>query len=85
VVISVGRHNAYGHPAPSVLQAYAERGISTFRTDRDGGILVTGRVSAPGLQLHRAREQQAQRVPFPGCLWACERVNWDRLIDRWRE
>jgi competence protein ComEC len=85
VVISVGRHNAYGHPAPSVLQAYAERGISTFRTDRDGGILVTGRVSAPGLQLHHAREQQAQRVPLPGCLWVCERLNWDRLIDRWRE
>jgi hypothetical protein len=68
-----------------VLQAYAERGISTFRTDRDGGILVTGRVSAPGLQLHLAREQQAQRVPLPGCLWVCERLNWDRLIDRWRE
>ena len=30
-------------------------------------------------------QQQAQRVPFPGCLWACERLNWDRLIDRWRE
>jgi len=84
-VISVGRHNAYGHPTPGVLQAYAERGISTLRTDRDGGIWVTGRCSAPGLQLHHTREQQAQRVRFPGCLWACERLNWERLIDRWRE
>lgn len=84
-VISVGRHNAYGHPTPGVLQAYAERGISTLRTDRDGGIWVTGRCSAPRLQLHHTREQQAQRVPFPRCLWACERLNWDRLIDRWRE
>jgi competence protein ComEC len=84
-VISVGRHNAYGHPAFDVLQAYADRGIVTYRTDRDGGIWVTGRRSAPGLHLHKTREQQAQRVRFPRCLWACEQRNWERLIDRWRE
>jgi competence protein ComEC len=84
-VISVGRHNAYGHPAFSVLQAYADRGIETYRTDLDGGIWVTGRCSAPGLQVHRTREQQAQRARFPGCLWACEQMNWRRLIDHWRE
>ena len=84
-VISVGRHNAYGHPAASVLQAYADRGIRTYRTDRDGGIWVTGRRSAPGLQIHRSSEQVAQRVPFPDCLWACEHLNWERLINRWKE
>jgi competence protein ComEC len=84
-VISVGRHNAYGHPALGVLRAYAERGIAMYRTDRDGGIWVTGRWSAPGLQLHRTREQQAQRVRFPDCVWACERLNWERLMERWRE
>jgi competence protein ComEC len=84
-VISVGRHNAYGHPAVRVLQAYADRGIATYRTDHDGGIWVTGRCSSPGLRLHRTSEQQAQRVRFPGCLWACERLNWERVIDRWRE
>jgi competence protein ComEC len=84
-VISVGRHNAYGHPASAVLQAYADRGVSTYRTDQDGGIWVTGRCSAPGLRIHRTSEQQAQRVPFAGCLWACERSNWERLINRWLE
>jgi competence protein ComEC len=84
-VISVGRHNAYGHPAVRVLQAYADRGIATYRTDHDGGIWVTGRCSSPGLRIHRTSEQQAQRVRFPGCLWACERLNWERVIDRWRE
>lgn len=84
-VISVGRHNAYGHPADGVLQAYGARKIAMYRTDVDGGIWVTGRCSAPGLQLHRTRDQQVQRVPFPRCLWACERLNWERVIHRWRD
>jgi competence protein ComEC len=35
-VIEVGRHNPYGHPAPSTLRAL--RGIRVLRTDRDGTI-----------------------------------------------
>jgi competence protein ComEC len=84
-VISVGRHNAYGHPASAVIEAYADRGISLYRTDRDGGIWVTARCSAPGVHIHRTSEQLAQRVPLPRCLWACEQSNWERLISRWRE
>jgi competence protein ComEC len=83
-VISVGRHNAYGHPASRVLQTYADRGIPMYRTDRDGAVWVTGKISAPVLQIDRATEQQAQRVPLPGCLWDCERSNWERMINRWR-
>jgi competence protein ComEC len=38
-LIEVGRHNTYGHPAPSTLQAL--RGIpGVYRTDRDGVIRV---------------------------------------------
>jgi competence protein ComEC len=84
-VISVGRHNAYGHPAFGVLQAYRDRGIAIYRTDRDGGVWVSGRSSTPDLRLRRTSEQLAQRVPFTDCRWACERRNWERLIDRWRE
>jgi competence protein ComEC len=82
-VISVGRHNAYGHPASGVLQAYTDRGISIYRTDRDGGVWVTGTCSRPGLEIHRTSEQLPQRIPFPGCLWSCERSNWERLLSRW--
>jgi competence protein ComEC len=82
-VISVGRHNPYGHPASGVLQAYADRGIAVYRTDRDGGVWVTGTWSSPGLEIHVTREQQPQRVPFPRCPWSCERANWARLINRW--
>jgi competence protein ComEC len=84
-VISVGRHNAYGHPAPAVVRAYADRGIATYRTDRDGGVWATGKSSQPDLLIHLTREQQPQRVPFPDCPWACERSNWERLIHRWND
>ena len=35
-VISVGRHNSYGHPAQSVLQRLVDSGSKIMRTDRDG-------------------------------------------------
>jgi competence protein ComEC len=84
-VISVGRHNAYGHPSSGVVEAYADRGIATYRTDRDGGIWVTGRRSSSGLEVHRTTEQLAKRIAFPGCLWACEKRNWERFMNRWQE
>jgi competence protein ComEC len=37
-VISVGRRNHYGHPAPEVVARLARHGITILRTDRDGTI-----------------------------------------------
>ena len=44
VVVSAGRGNRYGHPAPEVLRRLAGRQIPVARTDRDGtvSVLVTG-------------------------------------------
>lgn len=39
-LISVGRHNRYGHPDPRVLERLARAGIQVFRTDRHGAILL---------------------------------------------
>ena len=39
VLISVGKDNYYGHPAPELLERLGEREI--YRTDRDGTITVT--------------------------------------------
>lgn len=39
-VISVGRGNRYGHPAPQVLNRLAVRGIEVRRTDRDGMLVI---------------------------------------------
>lgn len=39
-VISCGRRNLFGHPHPTVLERLAERGVRTWRTDRDGTVSV---------------------------------------------
>jgi competence protein ComEC len=40
-VISVGRGNRYGHPAPEVLERLAQAGVTVLRTDRAGTITLT--------------------------------------------
>lgn len=39
--VSVGEHNDYGHPAPSLLALLRSRGATWWRTDVDGDIAVT--------------------------------------------
>jgi competence protein ComEC len=46
VVISAGRRNRYGHPAPETLRRLEARGIAVARTDREGTVSV--RVPAGG-------------------------------------
>jgi competence protein ComEC len=40
VIVSVGRGNHFGHPAPEVLDRYRSAGAEIFRTDRDGAVTV---------------------------------------------
>jgi competence protein ComEC len=40
VLVSAGRGNLFGHPAPAVLARYKGVGAEVFRTDRDGQIDV---------------------------------------------
>lgn len=49
-VISVGRDNDYGHPAPSLLQLLRKSRLTVARTDRDGDVAV---VVDHGLRLGR--------------------------------
>ena len=37
-VISCGRHNRFGHPAPATLARLDAHGVQTYRTDRQGAI-----------------------------------------------
>jgi competence protein ComEC len=40
-LVSVGRYNGYGHPAPSTLAALeAQEGLRVFRTDRHGRVTI---------------------------------------------
>ena len=42
-LISVGKDNDYGHPAPSLLALLRSAHIRAFRTDNDGSIAVVVR------------------------------------------
>ncbi|MEU6524127.1 ComEC/Rec2 family competence protein [Streptomyces sp. NPDC046924] len=41
-LISAGRDNTYGHPAPTTLAALRDTGTAVLRTDRDGTVAVLG-------------------------------------------
>jgi competence protein ComEC len=45
-IISVGRHNTFGHPAPSTLETLRAEDSAIFRTDRCGAITLTGQQRA---------------------------------------
>ncbi len=60
-VISVGRDNGYGHPTPSTLAALnAAPGLSVFRTDLDGRVVL----ESDGCAI-TVRAQHAQPVFLP--------------------
>jgi competence protein ComEC len=39
-IISVGRHNTFGHPASTTIETWNEAGADVLRTDRCGAILL---------------------------------------------
>lgn len=81
-VISAGRHNAYGHPAPDVVAAYREAGIHLLRTDLDGAVWVTAPLSRPGFHIETAREGVLNAIPASRILGPEEARNYVRLFRR---
>jgi competence protein ComEC len=53
-VISVGRGNRYGHPAPEVMARLEAMGVRIHRTDRDGTLTVRARREGT-FQVHTRR------------------------------
>jgi competence protein ComEC len=39
-IISVGRHNAFGHPAPQTIATLQRLGARVYRTDEDGAVTI---------------------------------------------
>lgn len=39
-IISVGRHNTFGHPAPSTIAALLHFGATVYRTDKNGAVTI---------------------------------------------
>ena len=84
-VISVGRNNPYGHPMPAVLEAYEDQKVALYRTDLDGAVWITGRLSMPEVQVTRMRDLLPQPVAPFHCMWRCERQNWLRVWAQFSE
>ena len=79
MVVSVGAHNRYGHPASEVMAAYEVRGIPMYRTDRDGAIMIEAPLDSPDLLISTAKQQQFVPIVFNVNFWRQEWANWQRL------
>ena len=79
-VVSVGRDNVYGHPARSVVDAYREAGIHLLRTDHDGAVWITARLSRPELRIDTARDGTLTAIPLNSILGTAELTNWRRIL-----
>lgn len=82
-VISVGSHNAYGHPSGGVLSAYRTNRSRVFRTDRHGAVLITARLSSPTMEIRTARDDLPHPLRVGESLFAGERENVTKLWQQW--
>lgn len=83
-VVSVGRRNPYGHPAPAVLDTYRELGVPLHRTDLEGAVSVSASAWS-GLSVEGARANRPQSVALDSRLPAREWENLGRLLRSWKE
>ncbi|MBB5933015.1 ComEC/Rec2 family competence protein [Streptomyces zagrosensis] len=71
-LISCGRDNPYGHPAPRTLAALREYGARVLRTDTDGAVAITGSGGAPRASIKgRRRGSRSSWPPSTGGACAC--------------
>jgi competence protein ComEC len=82
MVVSVGAHNRYGHPAPEVLDAYEQRGLPLYRTDRDGAVWFTATPGSGAMTVRTAREGNLHQVQAGPGMWREEWGNWTRIWNR---
>ena len=54
-IISVGKDNTYGHPAPQTIAALSRIGSTVYRTDQDGALAINAR-------RHQVKVRKSQRV-----------------------
>lgn len=57
-VISVGRHNTFGHPAPATIAAWDGAGAGVLRSDRCGAISLVDRSPTTMLRCSEHPDQQ---------------------------
>jgi competence protein ComEC len=61
------------------VQAYENQDVVLYRTDRDGAVWMTGRLSKSEVRMTSMRDLLPQPVNLVRCPWRCEQQNWHRL------
>jgi len=82
-VVSAGQRNRYGHPAPSVLKHYDQKGIAVYRTDQDGAVVVSQRLNLFETTIHTTKEQFLSVVNRNEGVLQQEANNLSRLWGKW--
>jgi competence protein ComEC len=77
-VVSVGRANSYGHPAPSMLDLYRRLHIAVLRTDLHGAVTIVQSASETRIACEGARRLKAA-APHRAGGWMRELGNLRRL------
>jgi len=83
-VFSVGRRNPFGHPQASVLRRYEAVGATTYRSDREGALVIEADLQdeapRPALKVRTERERVLERMLGPRLRLKGEWKNWRRLF-----
>jgi len=82
MVVSVGAHNRYGHPASEVLDAYQQRKMILYRTDRDGAIWFTATLGSHDMTITTSKQATLLPVKVGPHMWIEEWANWARIWNR---
>jgi competence protein ComEC len=77
-VVSVGRANSYGHPAPSMLDLYRRLNIAVLRTDLHGAVTIVQSASETRIACEDARRFKVV-APHRAGGWRRELGNLRRL------
>jgi competence protein ComEC len=72
-IISVGRHNLFGHPAPSTIETLQRFGAEVYRTDKDAAVSVVSDGSTFQASLSSLNRMERPSVNYILC-WRCRRV-----------
>jgi competence protein ComEC len=65
VVMQNGYHNRYGHPHPSVSQRYADLGITQWRSDLDGAVILDVQPDSLRVQSWRVHAKRYWHTVLP--------------------
>ena len=62
-VVSVGRSNPFGHPAPEVIDRYRRVGADVFRTDQDGAVSLETDGHVVDIRTFTGRRTFVRKIP----------------------